>query len=429
MDKILETNSGFDFSKLSLGTPQSIQGGSYFTKLLYEADDVYVQFPKCKTKQGITQTEKKYQCDLLYETSTDGELNEWLETLEINCQKLIYQKRHVWFNTELELNDIETAFSNCARLYKSGRHFLIRCHINKPSNGRQSGCNVYDEDESVLSFSDIDNVKDIIPLLKLEGIKFSSKNFQIEFSIVQMMILKERQEIKQCLIKITNRSETTPKNTLLDTNTILENKTHFENKTHLENKRHLEQNKPKEETLDISFYKKEENSSEESENDNSEDETGDSEDSNESLEDFEEIKEKEKEKEKESISIIQQINPNNSKNLEKVEEKKIQSNENTLEKTIKVNETIKNTKTNALDKNVKSDSNELETVEFNFNNITETIKIKKPNEVYYEIYKVAREKAKLAKKLAIEAYLDAQNIKTKYMLDDLDESDEDEINL
>ena len=91
--------------------------------------------------------------------------------------------------------------------------------------------------------------------------------------------------------------------------------------------------------------------------------------------------------------------------------------------------TIKNTKTNALDKNVKSDSNELETVEFNFNNITETIKIKKPNEVYYEIYKVAREKAKLAKKLAIEAYLDAQNIKTKYMLDDLDESDEDEINL
>jgi hypothetical protein len=40
MDKILETNSGFDFSKLSLGNPQSIQGGSYFTKLSYEGNDI-----------------------------------------------------------------------------------------------------------------------------------------------------------------------------------------------------------------------------------------------------------------------------------------------------------------------------------------------------------------------------------------------------
>ena len=409
MDKILETNSGFDFSKLSLGNPQSIQGGSYFTKLSYEGNDIYVQFPKCKTKQGITQTEKKYQCDLLYETSTDCELNEWLESLETNCQKLIYQKRNVWFNTELDLNDIETAFSTCARLYKSGRNFLIRCHINKPSNGRQSGCNVYDEDENVLSFSDIDNIKDIIPLLKLDGIKFSSKNFQIDFSIVQMMILKERQEIKQCLIKINNKTEPTSK-------TPLHNVTN-----NLENKIHLEKNKEKEETLDISFYKKEESSSEESQNDNSEEETGDSEDSNESLDDFEEIKEKE------TKQTIQNLN--HSKSLEKIEEKKTQSIENTLEKIIHVKEPIKNYKTNALDKNLKSDSDELEMVEFNFNNIIDTIKIKKPNEVYYEIYKVAREKAKLAKKLAIEAYLEAQNIKTKYMLDDLDESDEDEMNI
>ena len=109
--------------------------------------------------------------------------------------------------------------------------------------------------------------------------------------------------------------------------------------------------------------------------------------------------------------------------------KKTQSIENTLEKIIHVKEPIKNDKINALDKNLKSDSDELEMVEFNFNNIIDTIKIKKPNEVYYEIYKVAREKAKLAKKLAIEAYLEAQNIKTKYMLDDLDESDEDEMNI
>jgi hypothetical protein len=55
----------------------------------------------------------------------------------------------------------------------------------------------------------------------------------------------------------------------------------------------------------------------------------------------------------------------------------------------------------------------------------ETITLKKPNEVYYELYKEAREKAKLAKKSAIIAYLEAKNIRKTYMLDNLDESESD----
>jgi len=54
-----------------------------------------------------------------------------------------------------------------------------------------------------------------------------------------------------------------------------------------------------------------------------------------------------------------------------------------------------------------------------------TIKLKKPNDVYYDIYKQARNKAKEAKKMAIIAYLEAKNIKKTYMLDDLDYSDND----
>jgi len=56
-------------------------------------------------------------------------------------------------------------------------------------------------------------------------------------------------------------------------------------------------------------------------------------------------------------------------------------------------------------------------------NSLETFKLKKPNQVYYEIYKKAREKAKEAKKNAILAYLEMKNIKKTYMLDDIDESD------
>ena len=74
---------------------------------------------------------------------------------------------------------------------------------------------------------------------------------------------------------------------------------------------------------------------------------------------------------------------------------------------------------------IKEDPNILKEVDLSstLDNSLETIQLKKPNQVYYEIYKKAREKAKDAKKNAILAYLEMKNIKKTYMLDDIDESD------
>ena len=52
-----------------------------------------------------------------------------------------------------------------------------------------------------------------------------------------------------------------------------------------------------------------------------------------------------------------------------------------------------------------------------------TITLKRPNEVYYEIYKIAKDKAKQHKKAAITHYLEAKQIKNTYHLEDLDDSD------
>ncbi len=51
--------------------------------------------------------------------------------------------------------------------------------------------------------------------------------------------------------------------------------------------------------------------------------------------------------------------------------------------------------------------------------------LKNPNEVYIEIYKEARRRARVARKAAVQAYLEAKRIKTTYLLDDLESSDDD----
>ena len=55
------------------------------------------------------------------------------------------------------------------------------------------------------------------------------------------------------------------------------------------------------------------------------------------------------------------------------------------------------------------------------------MKLKKPTEVYYNMYRIAKQKARELKKNAIAAYLEAKQIKSAHMLEDSsDESDEEE---
>jgi hypothetical protein len=78
-----------------------------------------------------------------------------------------------------------------------------------------------------------------------------------------------------------------------------------------------------------------------------------------------------------------------------------------------------------IDLDEKEENLEIVPIELSFDKENlETITLKKPNQVYYELYKEAREKAKRAKKEAVLAYLEAKNIKKAYMLEDIDSSDD-----
>jgi hypothetical protein len=57
----------------------------------------------------------------------------------------------------------------------------------------------------------------------------------------------------------------------------------------------------------------------------------------------------------------------------------------------------------------------------NENDETDILSIKRPNQVYHEIYKKAKEKARKLKREALAAILEANSLKNTYMLDDIDD--------
>jgi hypothetical protein len=79
-------------------------------------------------------------------------------------------------------------------------------------------------------------------------------------------------------------------------------------------------------------------------------------------------------------------------------------------------------------KEAQEPDNDQEMQEVNLDGLEELehlhIKLKKPTEVYYNMYRIAKQKAKDLKKNAIAAYLEARQIKSAHMLEDSD-SDSD----
>ena len=191
MSVIKIDDESFNFEDLTLANPSALQGGAYFSKIVKNGDPVYVQLPKCKTKNGIKKTEKKLYCDLLF-TNENNSAIEWIERVEKRIQDLLFQKRDAWFQTDLDQEDIEGFFVASVKTYKA-TNYLVRTEIatsklldNKPL------LQIYSENEEEKQITDITETVSIIPIIEITGLKLTPNKFQIDYTLKQLMILEEK---------------------------------------------------------------------------------------------------------------------------------------------------------------------------------------------------------------------------------------------
>ena len=386
MDNIIEPNETFDFSKLSLAHPTGIQGGAYFTKIEYNKKPLYIQTSKSQTRQGFVKTGKKYYCDLMFDKNSE-ELIHWFENLENRCQKLIFERRDTWFQNSLEETDIETAFNSTIRIYKSGKFYLLRTNIKNNHNNWPT-IKIYDEQEIPLTMDDIKAETNIISILEIQGIKFTSRNFQIEIDLKQVMVLDNEPIFESCLIK-TNKKQLDHSNEVKEELKTLEN-IKIDEFNLDDPKNDIENN-----VLDLN-------------NDDN----------------LEEVKQSEEIINENNLEELETFNI--AKDEHETEQKETQQKENEQkEDNISFDLEIED-----LSEDIEENNDELKEVnnlDLSLENNLETMQLKKPNQVYFELYKEARNKAKLAKKNALLAYLEAKNIKKTYMLENLNDNSDSDI--
>lgn len=374
-------------NNVTLSMPSSVQGGSYFTKLHYAKRPLYMQTPKCVSKQGIITIGKKMYIELVISNEKDGEFISFLENLEKTCIDIIFEKRHIWFTDELEKTDIETAFASIIKSYKNGTSHLLKLNINNTSNHAKHGigigglqtCFVFDENNNSLKFDDVKPETPLITIIEFEGIKFTSKSFQFEMNARQILVIDEKPIFNSCLIKPRKK----------DKQNEFDEGSNDKNGDGDDELKKIEESPLPTSTSAIIA------TSIASDDNNAPDSAISSVADNDSVNASEGMQNENKMKEPELFE--------NKKNEECLGELK-------------------------LVKDLEECDDELVEVNLElpqeFDSGFEKIKLQNANEVYYKMYKEAKEKAKSAKKIAVEAYLAAEEIKFTYNLVD-NESDSD----
>jgi hypothetical protein len=337
---IRNADTDFDFSEIHLGTPHSLQGGSYFSKILFGPTDetLYIQSPKCKCNKGIIKTGKKEYIDLLL-TKDNCNFVEWMNHLEEKIQNIIYDKRHSWFaqTEELSLDDIQSYFTPPIKVYK-GSNYLVRCYLNS-NKGTINTLNIFDERQTPKDKKDVTEQCDIISIIEIQGLRFSQKGaFQIDVAVKQIMLFCDDKSFSTCLIDTNTTPSIKRDNIAVDINTLSTD-------SDIEIA-HVNESKINQDTT----------------------------------------------KDKTTIQI--DVEPQSLSN-----------------------DTIALEEVNLEDSGLQN---------------LEQLTLKKPNEIYYEMYKEAKRKAIELRKEALNAFLKAKQIKNKYSLeesdDEEDDSEEDELN-
>ena len=191
MDEMIQTpNKEFDFSVLNIAMPTMISSGIYLTKFERSKSPLYIRTPECKTKDGFQKTKHgKIYCDLLFENS-ESDFVSWMEQLESASTKLIYEKGDDWFEDPLSLDDIEQAFTSTLKVVKSGTYYSMRVFVASHITKHVPLLKIYDESEKMYSIDEVNSDMRAICILEVQGIQFSSKSFHVDFEMKQMMLLE-----------------------------------------------------------------------------------------------------------------------------------------------------------------------------------------------------------------------------------------------
>jgi len=196
-------DKNYPFDNITLANPRSMQGGAYFSKILFSKGRLVMQTPRCKSKNGIHISGKRVYCDLLFMNENEDFIL-WVQDLEEKLKDLIYEKREIWFHNDPDREEIDFNWNDSIRTYKRN-NFLLRTVVDKDKINSVNEFSIWDEEQNQLSLNEVTSNSELVNIIEVAGIKFTAQSFNLIIKLRQVMVVKPENYFNNCLIKLNKK--------------------------------------------------------------------------------------------------------------------------------------------------------------------------------------------------------------------------------
>lgn len=393
-------------STLILQHPQRLKSGAYFSNISNDdKSQIVITTPSLKiVSDGVIQGTRYNYVEVEVDTGIPKQKSfvDSIESIELTTKERIIEKRSAWFYEDIDADDIHYFFQSALRNIKgeTGK-YTIRIIVGRRNMGRTTWeSTIYDENDVIKSTGDFKKGCRIAVAVLCKGLHFTSSSFAIEFIGNEILMLNDepvtavsRDLLKQyteedekatdlvdtSMNKTTGLDDTIATHTAVLDNSGVEQVDEPKDDVSNENTTNDTLRDTVSDTLDVS---------------GNQGETIDTSASTVTL-----IVDTEEQKQSPvKDDLLSQSSPAVESECEKTEE-------------LKNHEDDEETNEELREVDIQPDEND-------------SIDIRKPAEVFFEIYKEALNKARRAKEKALMAYLEALNIKNTYLVGETIPSDE-----
>ena len=183
---IIDFNT-IDINKIKFNKPEKIKGGSFMSLAEYNNEPIYIQTPRLLSNKGIVRSETR--CNLELEFDKDHwKFYEFITNIDDYNVLQIQKNSKEWFSKEFPLDIVEEFYSAPIKIGRGKKPPSLKIKI--PIVKGDLGCSIYNANNNIITYNDINIGSKILSVLKFQGLRFLKQQVICEWVPLQIKVFQ-----------------------------------------------------------------------------------------------------------------------------------------------------------------------------------------------------------------------------------------------
>jgi hypothetical protein len=180
-----------DIQKITFNKPEKIKGGSFMSFAEYNNAPIYIQTPRLLSNKGIIRSDARCNLELEFDKE-HWKFYEFITNVDDHNVLQIQNNSTEWFSKEFPIDIVEEFYSAPIKIGRGKKPPSLKIKI--PIVKGDLGCSIYNSNNNIITYNDINIGSKILTVLKFQGLRFLKQQVICEWIPIQIKVFQNGQD-------------------------------------------------------------------------------------------------------------------------------------------------------------------------------------------------------------------------------------------